>query len=72
MNATREYVPPILGYVVAFGNPISGFKLHGPFPTHEAADKWAEDCGEGGEWVMPINGPDPFRPYPWSTTETAS
>jgi hypothetical protein len=53
---------------ILFGSPLDGFKAHGPFPTEEAANVWAEEMGEGGEWPITIH---PITPdschglYPW-------
>lgn len=66
---TTRSPKPIVGYVVVYGNPLEGFKLHGPFPSREAADQFGEDCGEGGEWVMPLHEPDAYFPHPWSGKE---
>jgi hypothetical protein len=44
-------------FVVAYGSPLGGFKLHGSFPTADAAADWGEAMGEGGEWVMEIHPP---------------
>lgn len=42
-------------FAVITGNPIDGIFLYGPFPTAEAATRWAER-EQGGEswWVAPI------------------
>jgi len=44
--------------VVLFGNPVLGYKAFGPFDTIEAADKWGEDVGEGGDIPMVVHSPD--------------
>jgi hypothetical protein len=44
-------------FIVAYGSPAFGFKLHGPFATAEAAGDWGEEMGEGGEWVLEVHPP---------------
>lgn len=45
---------------ILFGSPLDGFKAHGPFPSEEAANVWAEEMGEGGEWPITIH---PITPH---------
>ena len=55
-------------WVVAYGSPCKGFKLHGPFPSLEAAQDWGELMGAGGDYAMQVHFPantKPFNLYPW-------
>jgi hypothetical protein len=55
-------------FAILYGSPLDGFKAHGPFPSVDAANVWAEEMGEGGEWpieIHPISPDSCHGLYPW-------
>jgi hypothetical protein len=39
-------------YAIVIGNPMDGFTIHGPFPSAEDADEYAETKLRGEEWWL--------------------
>jgi hypothetical protein len=39
-------------YVIVVGTPFDGFVMHGPFPSIEAADEYADINLKGEEWWL--------------------
>jgi hypothetical protein len=39
-------------FIIVVGNPMDGFVFHGPFPSCEAADEYAETKLKGEEWWL--------------------
>jgi len=43
-------------YVVVIGNPFDGLGIHGPFPSREEAEEWAEDA-QNDWWIVELYDP---------------
>lgn len=50
-------------YLFICGNPVDGCRYVGPFDTHEDAEQYGEDEGDGDWWIAELDAPaESFKP----------